>query len=307
MVMIVPHSLVNTNTIRKIKDKDTNEYRDVPSLRLNDGVEISCPCCGHRMNKNGFTNYVKEVFYLGSERKTTEYISQILICSNPNCSAKTKSGKNFTHVLLHDEHVPKQNLPAYAFDDAYTIHQHCIEWAKKNKEVKNIFNFIKNLKVRDVKKILKETTEKNIFYHRYRSDFFYFLKAVVIGKNGMKFYGYMNKLVNFFPGLLNTYKANLAAITKHTTTQTHTTPLTHTTTLTAGCQLTDGNGNGNGDYDYGDGGNDGDDNSNSSKLPNIFRTMCSHFVRTISILPKYSLAHIANTIPIYSGIIPNTG
>ena len=152
-----------------------------------------------------------------------------------------------------------------------------------------------------MKKILKETTEKNIFYHRYCSDFLYFLKAVVIGKNGLKFYGYMNKLVNFFPGLLNTYKANLAAITKHTTTQTHTTPLTHTTTLTAGCQLTDGNG------DYGDGGNGGDDNSNSSKLANIFRTMCSHFVRTISILPKYSLAHIANTIPIYSGIIPNTG
>lgn len=69
MVMIVSHSLVNTNTIRLIKDKDTNEYREVPSLRLNDGVKISCPCCGHRMNRNGFTNYVKKSFQFRLRKK----------------------------------------------------------------------------------------------------------------------------------------------------------------------------------------------------------------------------------------------
>ena len=99
MVLSISHSLVNTNKVRVIKNEDTGECHEVPLLSPKEGVEISCPCCGQRMNRNGFANYVKTVFSLGSGTEKTEYIPQILICSNHDCHPN-KYDKNIMHVML---------------------------------------------------------------------------------------------------------------------------------------------------------------------------------------------------------------
>lgn len=273
MVLSISHSLVNTNKFRVIKNEDTGECHEVPLLSPKEGVEISCPCCGQRMNKNGFANYVKTVFSLGSGTEKTEYIPQILRCSNPDCPAKTKSDRNITHVLLFDDHVPKHNITASVLDDAYTAQNLIKEWAEKNGKNTVRLNFLKKLKVENAKNILKEMTDKNLLSHRYLSDYSYFLESFVIGRVGRRLYGYMSKLTDFFPGLLSTYKANLKAEEKHAIQSTD-------------CQQTD---------------------DDSPKFSNILRILSSHLVRSVSILPKYSLAHISNTIPTCSETRPNTG
>ena len=82
------------------------DIRDYGDFTFKDGCRPECPTCGHKMNKDGFTAYVKIIDYCGTGRDPT--INDVtVVIESPGAEREIIPGKDLKEGTLRTELIRK--------------------------------------------------------------------------------------------------------------------------------------------------------------------------------------------------------
>lgn len=232
---------------------------------LKDEVHVDCPCCGHPMKNYGFTRYEKVPFGVdddmqgkGADTPIQPFHPQRLICTNKDCPSQVYTRRGESHILLPDILIPKLSLYAKDADLIYEVREAVINFfaERRRKEGKP------EGKVRlDINVLMEEiaSSRDHPVFERLKKMFGdhvrYFLETYVLSPKGASIHR-----------ACRTLRSNILAIVRSVLAQGGNIPVSSKTS----------------------------DMTVFGRIANIIKVHGSHFVRTFSTSPKYSIAYMAN-------------